>query len=348
MPSTAPPARGWSTSAAGTCRSTTARRSTSTTRCAATPACSTCRTCAWSTSRGDADAGAREFLRYALANNVDKLTVPGKALYSCLLREDGGVLDDLIVYFLREDFFRIVVNAGTADKDIAWFRQLLAQRAPGLTLTPRDDLAMIAVQGPNARAKVWQALPGSEAATARHEAVLRPRRGDRGRPAFIARTGYTGEDGFEIMVPAARAAATWDGARGRGRRALRPRRARHAAPRSRHEPVRTGHGRDGVAARVGPRVDRRSREPARFRRQGRARRAPAGAAPGRPAAARRGRRAARAPGGAHGARRRRDHQRHVQPDARQVDRARARARRRWRSATSCTSPCATSGSRRAS
>ena len=57
--------------------------------------------------------------------------MPGKALYSCLLREDGGVLDDLIVYFLREDFFRIVVNAGTADKDIAWFRQLLAQRAPG-------------------------------------------------------------------------------------------------------------------------------------------------------------------------------------------------------------------------
>ena len=71
-------------------------------------------------------AGARDFLRYALANNVDKLTVPGKALYSCLLRDDGGVLDDLIVYFLREDFFRLVVNAGTADKDIAWLGRLLA------------------------------------------------------------------------------------------------------------------------------------------------------------------------------------------------------------------------------
>jgi aminomethyltransferase len=157
-----------------------------------------------------ADAGPRDFLRRALANNVDKLTVPGKALYSCLLREDGGVLDDLIVYFLREDFFRIVVNAGTADKDIAWFRQLLAQRAPNLALTPRDDLAMIAVQGPNARAKVWQALPGSEAATADMKPFFGRDADTAAGPAFIARTGYTGEDGFEIMVPATRAAATWD------------------------------------------------------------------------------------------------------------------------------------------
>ena len=71
--------------------------------------------------------GARDFLRYALANNVDKLKAPGKALYSCLLRDDGGVLDDLIVYFLREDFFRLVVNAGTADKDIAWLGALIAR-----------------------------------------------------------------------------------------------------------------------------------------------------------------------------------------------------------------------------
>ena len=113
-----------------------------------------------------AGAGARDFLRHALANNVDKLKDTGKALYSCLLRPDGGVLDDLIVYFLREDFFRIVVNAGTADKDIAWFRGLLAAHSPQLTLTPRDDLALIAVQGPQARAMVWRALPGSEAASA--------------------------------------------------------------------------------------------------------------------------------------------------------------------------------------
>jgi len=151
-------------------------------------------------------AGARDFLRYALANNVDKLQVPGKALYSCLLTDDGGVIDDLIVYFLREDFFRIVVNAGTADKDIARFAALIAARAPGLELTPRTDLAMIAVQGPNARAKLWQALPGSEAGSA----ALKPFMGAAiAEEVFVARTGYTGEDGFEVMLPAPRAAALW-------------------------------------------------------------------------------------------------------------------------------------------
>ena len=150
--------------------------------------------------------GARGFLRYALANNVDKLRLPGKALYSCLLREDGGVIDDLIVYFLREDFFRIVVNAGTADKDIARFRALLAARAPRLALTPRADLAMIAVQGPNARARVWQAWPGSEAGSAPLKAFMGAAVDD----GFIARTGYTGEDGFELMIPAPRAAALWN------------------------------------------------------------------------------------------------------------------------------------------
>ena len=154
-------------------------------------------------------AGARDLLRYALANNIDKLNAPGKALYSCLLRQDGHVLDDLIVYFLRDDFFRLVVNAGTAGKDIAWLRELIKARAPLLRLTPRDDLAMIAVQGPQARAKVWQALPGSEAASR----DLKPFFGADAQLAngrsFIARTGYTGEDGFEIMVPAAQAEALW-------------------------------------------------------------------------------------------------------------------------------------------
>jgi aminomethyltransferase len=151
-------------------------------------------------------AGARDFLRHALANNVDKLKDPGKALYSCLLRPDGHVLDDLIVYFLREDFFRIVVNAATAQKDIAWLRDLIAQRAVPLTLAPRADLAMIAVQGPHARAKVWQALPGTQPATA----GLKVFSGTFcGPDLFIARTGYTGEDGFEILVPAERAEATW-------------------------------------------------------------------------------------------------------------------------------------------
>ena len=158
----------------------------------------------------------RTFLRHALANDVDKLKTPGKALYSCLLRDDGGVLDDLIVYFLREDCFRLVVNAATAEKDIGWLRALAAKRAPGLRIEPRDDLAMIAVQGPNAREKLWRAVPGSEPATR----DLAPFNGTSVATAsgelFVARTGYTGEDGFEVMLPAIRAQALWQALRDAG------------------------------------------------------------------------------------------------------------------------------------
>lgn len=149
--------------------------------------------------------GTREFLRYALANNVDKLSTPGKALYSCMLNPDGGVLDDLIAYFLREDAFRIVVNAATADKDVAWLKSLLADGRTALSLAPRRDLAMIAVQGPNAREKLWRALPGSGAAST----ALKPFAATKFGEYFIARTGYTGEDGFEITLPEQRATMLW-------------------------------------------------------------------------------------------------------------------------------------------
>jgi len=148
---------------------------------------------------------ARAFLRYALANNVDKLKAPGKALYSCLLKPDGGVLDDLIVYFLRENAFRIVVNAATADKDLDWFGSLVDRLGSTVTIAPRRDLAMIAVQGPNARDKVWRALPEAQAASQALEPFFATVSGD----VFIARTGYTGEDGFEITLPATRATALW-------------------------------------------------------------------------------------------------------------------------------------------
>jgi aminomethyltransferase len=148
---------------------------------------------------------ARVFLRHALANNVDKLAQKGKALYSCLLRPDGGVLDDLIAYFMREDWFRLVVNAATADKDVAWLRALLAERPPGLSLEPRRDRAMIAVQGPRARERVWQALPGSRAASEGLKPFFAVEFGD----YFIGRTGYTGEDGFEIILPATRVESLW-------------------------------------------------------------------------------------------------------------------------------------------
>jgi aminomethyltransferase len=155
---------------------------------------------------------ARAFLRGALANNVDKLKESGRALYSCLLAEDGGVLDDLIVYFLREDSFRLVVNAATAEKDVAWLAALAVRNAPGLSLVPRPDLAMIAVQGPSARSKTWQALPGTEAATA----ALKPFSAATSGDLFVARTGYTGEDGFEIVLPAAAAEAAWRSLAGAG------------------------------------------------------------------------------------------------------------------------------------
>jgi len=154
-------------------------------------------------------AGARDFLRYLLANNLDRLKSPGKALYSCLLKPDGTVLDDLIVYLLADDFFRIIVNAGTADNDIAWFRERLAERSPGVKLTPRADLAIIAVQGPNAARYLPQALPSASSAVSSlkpFNAMLIDGPGE----LMIARTGYTGEDGFEVVLPVSEAPELWN------------------------------------------------------------------------------------------------------------------------------------------
>ncbi len=147
---------------------------------------------------------ATAFLRRLIANNVDKLTQPGKALYSGMLNEAGGVIDDLIVYFRGPDRYRVVVNASTAAKDLAHMQGVGAAYA--VSITPRQaDLAMIAVQGPNARAKVWQVRPDWRAATEGLGVFF----GTDVGANFIGRTGYTGEDGFEIMVPAADAAALW-------------------------------------------------------------------------------------------------------------------------------------------
>ena len=151
-------------------------------------------------------ADARKFLRAVLANDVAKLTVAGKALYSCMLTPSGGVIDDLIVYHFADDRYRLVVNAGTADKDVAWMRKQIAALGANVTLDARRDLAMIAVQGPNARAKTWHAIPGSEAASVGLKPFFGAELGD----MLIARTGYTGEDGFEITLPAANATDTWN------------------------------------------------------------------------------------------------------------------------------------------
>jgi glycine cleavage system T protein (aminomethyltransferase) len=150
-------------------------------------------------------ADARAFLRRALANNVDKLQAPGKALYSCLLTEEGGVVDDLIAYFFREDFFRLVVNAGTAEKDIAWLAKLRETWKSRVTITPRRDLAIIALQGPRAREVFWKAFPEARTAT---EALV-PFSAAMTGVFMVGRTGYTGEDGFEIVLPAAEVVRVW-------------------------------------------------------------------------------------------------------------------------------------------
>ena len=173
---------------------------------------------------------ARDYLRFLLANDVAKLAVPGKALYSCMLDEAGGVIDDLIVYYLGPERYRIVVNAGTTEKDVLWMRGVLTRFDARLTVRRRrgsdavaiiaaqgpaaherrqsgvDAVAMIAVQGPQARERFWKAFPELRAATEGlgifQAAEVRFNDAD----WLVARTGYTGEDGFEITLPAGEAA----------------------------------------------------------------------------------------------------------------------------------------------
>lgn len=153
---------------------------------------------------------ARPFLRHLLANSVDKLKQPGKALYSCMLNERGGVIDDLIAYYLAEDFFRLVVNAATRDKDLAWIEKQAA--AFDVRVAERPEFALIAVQGPNARATVLPLIAPAD--RGRIEALGRfaaaEARGSDGETLFVARTGYTGEDGFEIVLPQDQAVAFWN------------------------------------------------------------------------------------------------------------------------------------------
>ena len=149
-------------------------------------------------------AEVKVFLQKLLANDVAKLKDSGKALYSCMLKEDGGVIDDLIVYYLDEQNFRMVVNAGTRDKDLAWIEKQAA--AFDMSVTERADLAMIAVQGPNGRAKANAILSDVQQAAVDGLKVFMAVESD---GLFIARTGYTGEDGYEIMLPAEQAAEMW-------------------------------------------------------------------------------------------------------------------------------------------
>jgi len=155
--------------------------------------------------RGD---GARDYLRRLLANDVGRL-VPGQALYSCMLTERGGVVDDLIVYRRAgnvEDGWRVVVNAATREKDLAWMND--AARGAAVSLRPRDELVMLAVQGPEARTCAAPLLDEPLRATA---LALAPFHAAESAQAFVGRTGYTGEDGWEIVLPADAGLVLWDG-----------------------------------------------------------------------------------------------------------------------------------------
>ena len=162
-----------------------------------------------------AGSQAKAYLQHLLANDVERLHISGKALYSAMLNEQGGVIDDLIVYLTDsvegQSGYRLVVNAATRDKDLAWMRQ--HSGAFDVELKECRELAMLAIQGPHARAKTCELVTQARAALI-HE--LKPFQGLAEGDWFIARTGYTGEDGLEIMLPADQAVAFFNDLVGAG------------------------------------------------------------------------------------------------------------------------------------
>ena len=149
-------------------------------------------------------ADAKAFLRKLVANDVAKLEVPGKALYTGMLNEEGGVIDDLIIYFFSETEYRLVVNSATREKDLAHIAKVAAEFA--VEITERPEFAMIAVQGPNAKEKTAKVLDDAQNAAVEG---MKPFFGVQAGNLFIATTGYTGEAGYEIVVHNDDAADLW-------------------------------------------------------------------------------------------------------------------------------------------
>jgi aminomethyltransferase len=150
-------------------------------------------------------AEAKRYLRYLLANDVEKLQQSGKALYSGMLNHEGGVIDDLIVYFIDSTHYRVVVNASTREKDLAWMTEQAVNFE--VAVEENTDFAMLAVQGPNAIAKTNSVLSEQQQKAVDGIGVFFAANSE---GYFIARTGYTGEDGYEIMVPAKQAGDFWN------------------------------------------------------------------------------------------------------------------------------------------
>ena len=151
---------------------------------------------------------SKAYLQKLLPNDVNKLDKPGRALYSAMLNEDGGILDDLIVY-LTETGFRIVVNCATREKDIAWMQKQI--ESFDCVLEEKPELAILAVQGPESLDRVKAILSKTEKGQERADFItaLRPFVGGFCGDWFIARTGYTGEKGVELILPNADAVTFW-------------------------------------------------------------------------------------------------------------------------------------------
>lgn len=149
-------------------------------------------------------SGGREFLRRVLANDVDRIVAPGKAQYGTMLNDQGGIIDDLIVYRRANDY-RLVTNAGTRDAVVPWLQSAQQRlQVEDLVVSERPEMALIAVQGPQALAALEQVLGFDLAAEANaFEFVEQDER-------MLARTGYTGEDGGELVLPASAAPALWE------------------------------------------------------------------------------------------------------------------------------------------
>jgi aminomethyltransferase len=142
----------------------------------------------------------RDFLRYLLANDVARLN-PGEGLHSCMLNKAGGILDDAIVYDRGEAGYRLVLNAATRDKDLAWIRE--KARGFKVNFAERSELVLMAIQGPQAinRLQAIIAAPVNDLGVLQHRQI---------RDLFISRLSFSGEDGMEVMLPAAEAAAFWN------------------------------------------------------------------------------------------------------------------------------------------
>ncbi len=149
--------------------------------------------------------GTAEFLRYLLANDIAKLKHPGRALYSCMLNDQGGIIDDVVVFYRDASCFRLVTNAATREKDWVWINR--QAKDFDVSIYFRDELAMIAVQGPNARKKADLHLPG---ALKEKLKSIKPFAFAEADNWLVSRTGYTGEDGYELMLPNEEAPKLWE------------------------------------------------------------------------------------------------------------------------------------------